>query len=448
MQLIMGGINGRYLRNITENCARDTEEVLAAVAYATDATLLFDWCWEHGIPLKYYGRLADEVAVATPILETFLKRSAARFECRLVQHHHAKVIWWRGHGVYIGSANLTDPAWNKNVEVGCFFPDTEIDDETGGQILALFSTLHANSTLLTDELLAEMRSRASALHRAKLDAKQFWKHPSFVTWPGLVTTSKLKASEVGKETFLKEWHATLQILRKIGEAVSQPENRPLWIRPDAPAGAQADQFLHAHYYQRTFNGRKADYENYFQRNRSRADDAMAEAMQWWRDLPAAPNGEDKMINDDAPLLQATMAEDSLRKMTEVEFREICSRTHAIIEYARRVPNKTVGLVDDGRSYTIPEKVSALSQYIWTGRTATGHAIPDVLHYILYSGPENRLPERLWQAVTDPRWKLDGLGVSALGELVGWALPERFPPRNGRTSKALRSLGHDVTVHVS
>lgn len=31
MRLIMGGINGNYLRNIIENVASKTEEVLAAV---------------------------------------------------------------------------------------------------------------------------------------------------------------------------------------------------------------------------------------------------------------------------------------------------------------------------------------------------------------------------------------------------------------------------------
>jgi hypothetical protein len=53
MRLIMGGINGDYLLNITLQCAADTEQVLAAVAYATDASLLFDWCWENKIPLKF-----------------------------------------------------------------------------------------------------------------------------------------------------------------------------------------------------------------------------------------------------------------------------------------------------------------------------------------------------------------------------------------------------------
>jgi hypothetical protein len=59
----------------------------------------------------------------------------------------------------------------------------------------------------------------------------------------------------------------------------------------------------------------------------------------------------------------------------------------------------------------------------------------------------QLPERLWQAVTDPKWKIDGLRISALGELVGWALPDRFPPRNGRTSKSLRSLGWTAAVRL-
>jgi len=47
----------------------------------------------------------------------------------IIQHHHAKVIWWREYGLYIGSANLTASAWYKNVEAGCFFPESEISDE-------------------------------------------------------------------------------------------------------------------------------------------------------------------------------------------------------------------------------------------------------------------------------------------------------------------------------
>lgn len=447
MRLIMGGINGHYLRNITENCARDTEEVLAAVAYATDASLLFDWCWDNKIPLKFYGRLDDSVAVSVPILASFLSKKSPNFVCRLVQHHHAKVIWWRGVGTYIGSANLTGSAWYKNVEAGCFFSEEEITDEMGGDLLDLFATLDAHSTPLTEELLHELTQRAKALTAAMPDPKSFWASPSFTKWSGLVQTAPKSASDRRRQAFLEEWHSTLQDLRDIGAIISLPENRPAWINESAPAGTQTDQFLHAHYYQRTFDGRKANYAAFYELNKDRREQALAETIAWWRGLPKAPSNEDEMLNITAPLLRSSLTVERLGSMTHAEFQDICMGVHAIKDYARRVPNKAVGLADDGTRYTIPEKVAALSRRIWNARSSGGVPVSDLLRHVLYGGSNEQLPERLWQAVTDPKWKIDGLGISALGELVGWALPDRFPPRNGRTSKALRSLGYDVTVHV-
>lgn len=447
MRLIMSGINGNYLRNITENSVHDTEEVLAAVAYATDASLLFDWCWQHKIPLKFYGRLDDSVAVTIPILSTFLSKRSANFVCRLVQHHHAKVIWWRGVGAYIGSANLTDSAWYRNVEAGCFFPEAEINDEMANDLLCLFATLDAHATPLTEELLAEMKRRANAIGLAETDSKSFWNSPSFTKWPGLVQTAPKSANDRKRQAFLEEWHSTLQDLRDIGTKVSMPENRPSWISDSAPTGAQADQFLHAHYYQRTFHERKANYAAFFEQNKSRRNEALVEALDWWRRLPKAPSSEDETLNATAPFLRSALAEERLAAMTYDQFQRICMGVHAIKDYARRVPNNAVGLPDNGTRYTIPEKVAALSRRIWNDRTSIGTSVNGLFLYIIYGGPDEQLPERLWQAVTDSKWKLDGLGISALGELVGWALPDRFPPRNGRTSKALRSLGYDVTVHV-
>ena len=154
-----------------------------------------------------------------------------------------------------------------------------------------------------------------------------------------------------------------------------------------------------------------------------------------------------MLNTVAPFLRSALAEDSLRAMGYAQFQNLCMGVHAIKDYARRVPNKAVALPDDGVRYTIPEKVAALSRRIWSDRSSDGSRVRDLLRYLLYGGSSEQLPERLWHGVNDPKWKIDGLGISTLGEIVGWALPEQFPPRNGRTSKALRSLGYDVTVHV-
>jgi hypothetical protein len=61
MHLILNGINGRYLREIPDNSVRETELVEAAVAYATDATLLFEWCSKSYMPLRFWGRFDEAV---------------------------------------------------------------------------------------------------------------------------------------------------------------------------------------------------------------------------------------------------------------------------------------------------------------------------------------------------------------------------------------------------
>lgn len=452
MELVLGGINGSYLRNLIEQASRlvddrlETEAVWAAVAYATDTSLLFDWCWENNIPLRFWGRLDDNVAVTVGILNSFLSRRSPNFVCKLVQHHHAKVIWWRGFGVYIGSANLTQSAWYKNIEAGCFFPEAEIDDDFDRQLTAMFGQLEAQSTPLTEELRDWMADRAKKIATGKPDPKPFWQHPSIKTWPGMVQTMPKTANERHREWFLDEWRSTLQTLRDIGALVSQPENRPSWVEATAASGAQADQFLHAHYYLRTFDGRRADFERHYEQHRGDPNTGLLDAINWWKASPELEL-EAIAINETAPRLRDALSEDGLKRMNLADFQQVAEHVHAMREYSRRVANKTVGLPSDGTQYSIPQKLDALTKHIWVNRSGSGASIKDVIRHILYGGDVDLLPERLWEAIANPAWKLDCMGISTYGELVGWAMPDRFPPRNGRTSKALRSLGYDVHVHV-
>jgi hypothetical protein len=125
---------------------------------------------------------------------------------------------------------------------------------------------------------------------------------------------------------------------------------------------------------------------------------------------------------------------------------VLQRIHAASDYARRVPNAQVGLTGD-RRYTNEEKVEALAKTIWKSKSAAGRTILDTVEFVLYGGVADELPTRLWEATNSTEYRLPNVGISTLGEMVGWALPDRFPPRNGRTSKVLRSLGFDVAVHV-
>jgi hypothetical protein len=68
----------------------------------------------------------------------------------------------------------------------------------------------------------------------------------------------------------------------------------------------------------------------------------------------------------------------------------------------------------------------------------------LLYYLIYGGPADHTPLRLFECLEFP-YKIAGLDLSCLGELIGCALPDIFPPRNDRTNKALRALGWDVHV---
>lgn len=427
-----------------------TDRVDAAVAYATDSEL-FSWCWEHSIPLRFWGRFDEQVPVSIHILETFLSRRSGRYTCKLVRKFHPKVIWWRGFGVYIGSANLTQSAWWNNVEAGVFLTEDEL--AASGQdsdLETMFNEIDRHAAPLTEELLALLRKRNTELSRRKSDFKRAdvtFENTTFVPhWAGLVHVSKATAQERKRQAFLDEWNRTLQIIRDIGVTISEKQNRPTWVGDDVPIGAQADQFLHAYYYNHVIDDRRrSNYEPLFAKNRKDPDAAVLEAIKFWKTLSQSSE-ESRTLNKIAPFLKKAFARDQLKQLTEDQFVKVLARIHAAKEYARRVSNRAVGL-SEGAPYTIPQKIDALARRIYLAPATGGNSVIDTLDFILYDGSPNEVPHRLWDTMNDQRRRVDLLGISSLGEIVGWALPDRFPPRNGRTSKALRALGHDVTVHV-
>ena len=77
--------------------------------------------------VKFYGRYDRSVPITTNILKTFLDSKSPNYECKLVPDiFHAKIIWWKDFGIYIGSANLTEQGWYENIEAGIFIAHNEI----------------------------------------------------------------------------------------------------------------------------------------------------------------------------------------------------------------------------------------------------------------------------------------------------------------------------------
>jgi len=121
--------------------------------------------------------------------------------------------------------------------------------------------------------------------------------------------------------------------------------------------------------------------------------------------------------------------------------EVMSHSYAFREHARHYDRKE-GLPGDGPE---PEdqKLRRICEYIWPQRSRDGYSVVELLQFLIYGSDPAEAEFRLWSALRDDKWRLPHLGKSTLGELIGWARPDAYPPRNNRNNLALRALGYDV-----
>ncbi|MFT4506326.1 phospholipase [Caballeronia sp. 15711] len=459
MKFVAGPVNGVLLRDVLHGAISYCSRVRAAVAYANASNgnvELFEACKKAGKQLTYYGRYDETVPVTPEVLEWFLVQRSPDLVCKLVPDIlHAKVIWWEGVGVYIGSANLSDRAWNSNIEAGVFVEELDLD-ENGfrDELNAFFDVLETHSTLLKYEHYIHLKqirdARLKRLGPVEAALRNEFEEKRKALIPkneGLYSTSKTGADR-RREEFIREWDSTLQLMRDLAARVSQPANRPDWIHSGTPVGLQADQFLHAFYYQRVREGSSFPVEALYQSNRLNRETALAEGFDWWKNGWKWSSGGYQFKAEDAalqraPLMQANLSKSEIRSLSQPDFTAVAQHIYALRDYAFRQPSVSIGLAPNVRDYDLKAEAFARCQYSRT--SAHGKSIRDTMYFVLYGGPDAEIALRLWTAVEDPIWRIQGLGISTLGEMAGWALPDRFPPRNGRTSKALRALGYDVAV---
>lgn len=454
MEFVGKPLTGSMLINVSRAALDDCTEVKAAIPYAehgTNEILLFDECKRSGKKLSFYGRDDGSTPISTAVMEWFLRHKSPNLSCRLVPHWlHAKVIWWVDSGAYIGSANLTDRAWFKNYEAGVFLTHAEL--EQAGLVLDLeefFNGLQERSSDLKKEDL-EFHKSLEGKRKKLLDQLRALQKEAEDNHPGLknrhsdINVDTRKTREKQNARFRTEWSETLQKIRSISQRVSLPENRPHWIGDDVPSGVQGDQFLHAYYYKYVKpHAEKNAYLREFEKHKKDPEAALTNAISWWKKAEYDYEHEQGTVHDRSKRLRDFLVQGRILTLTKEEWISAWSLVYAFGDHASKIENAELGLgADPGGDV----KTARLAEILYSQKSLSGKkSAPEVLDYVIW-GPGD-VANRIWTASRDKDFKLRHIGQNIFGEIVGWARPEDYPPRNSRSSKALRCLGYEVMIYA-
>jgi len=460
MKAILGKLNDERLDNLARHSRPYCRRVDAAVAYAQGGSHpLVAACRDNDQHLTFYGLLDDTGAVGVDFLKSVINlRSSAAY--LLKGNFHAKVIWWRGFGAYVGSANATDKAWHRNVEAGVFLTEDELaGSEIGADLDGMFEHLASNAVRVSPDTLPLLEKLEQRRH-AELDKAQGSVRRKFEELFGHIPANESfsagrassSSADRARDEFVREWHETLALIRAQSQKFADLGVRPNWVDGGAHDTVVFDQFLHSYYYSYVRQREPeeggassvAKVEASHERNRHDPDAALRHGAEWWAGLDQAPYGEDDFIRQTAADMRSRFAPDAVRSMDMAAFREAIRQVNAFREHARQVRNSTFGLPKDHKE-SADHRADRLAEWLWLQRSSDGRTVRDVLEFVLWADFPATMEQRLWQAVRDEKYKIPHFGYSTLGETVGWARPDTYPPRNDRTNKALRALGFDVKL---
>lgn len=460
MQAILGKLNGTFLVNTLTLSYPASKSIRMAVAYADFHDPVVEHIRKHSeVKLQFYGRMDHTGAVSLQLLDWFLNKSPATVQCFLVNgRYHPKVIWWDGFGAYIGSANLTSNGWERNIEAGMFLTEEELEERGVAEDLdVLFDHLDDISLRLTPDLYTKLEQVEQARRRiqgqldsvkAKYDELLGGEKP----YAGQTTVFRRSdAPSKARQQFVDEWRETLVLMRKLCREFNAIGGWPAWVPDTANPTVHFDQFLHGYYYHyieaTAGPGKAADKVAEIHKVNARDPaKAFGEAVAWWASLKGPPTtgsyNEELFITQRAPRMKELLSKHRLASLDLDSFTEAMGHSHAFREHARHLdrPGSMAATEQEPEN----EKLRRLCSVIWSERTAQGRDVLDVLGFLIYGTKPAEAEHRLWLAIRNKEWRLPHLGRSTLGELIGWARPDDYPPRNNRNNLALKALGYDVT----
>lgn len=458
MKLFFDVKTKRNLAVLLKTLPDNVDKIFAAIAY-TRSDLLIKTCKVKKIKLEWWGLFDSRESTDYQLIKESILSENIRFY-PFAEFFHPKVIYFENFGIYIGSANMTNSALYNNIEAGIFIEEKNLTNENKIEIHNFFNELRNSSILATNDDIEKINKflESTSIDREGIEKYEnriednFEEHLShlFLLNPGARDFEQNKSEKKDKRklNFLQEWRETQNYLNIVKILIIENCNQPSWINKDANPTIITDQLLHAYYYSYVLKGSDEGksiekVKESYNLNKQNPQEAIIRAIRWWEQLAIAPSGEDVHINEwgisNKTILEKLKHED----LNLEDFKIIMKQNHAGRNHARQIKNEYFNLPSDFKT-DYEERVRIFSEWLFKQKSKKGLSIHEVLRFLLFSN-ELSLEDKIYLVIYDETYKIERLGKSIVGELVGWGRPDLTHLRNNRVNKALRCLGYDVQL---
>ncbi len=457
MRLIGNALNGAYFDDLVRQADDDRlESVVLAVAYVREFGEMMGVAERRRVPVTLYA-LIDEGGFPHPdVVRKFVKNSPPSWQMFLTRRfYHPKIAWFKGVGCYIGSANLTENGRNRNLECGVWFEQEELTERgLDDELTTMLAVIRGRCAAATDDHIAMLDklgrwrgSQHAAQREFEKKANEMLASVPGQDSPNFINATRRDDGGAARIAFVEEWNQAVTLLKKLGD-LTAPMPRPGWVGPDVPPAVvfdQATEYFYTLAVRRS--GRKRD-EVVDELHRANLRNPEAAVKSIFRDWAAFDGHEgtwewSAWSNEHPARLRRLLQPDSLARLDASSLGETIWLTHSAREHARQVNNRTLGLAE-GTTMEVRPRCDEFARYLLAQRSAKGgRGVGDLLQFVLWG--EREQPEaavRVWDATRKPEWRLPHVGPSILGEMIGYARPDRFPPRNDRVIRTLVALGYE------
>ena len=463
MRIVANSLNGIYPRDLVEIVRAHKSKLLhidLAVAYVSKMDEIFELAELANVPLRLFA-LADGKFPNVDVARHVIEHRRLSWQLFLTRDFfHPKIMWFRGVGVYIGSANLSDKAWNRNSECGIWMDAGELEGAGWDiELEAIFTSILERSTaagleeIKALEELARRRTAAGLDKRDRgfeADCDELLGNIRGKQAPSDVTKVNLPGG-AARAAFMAEWVSSLTILRKMRILFEGRKDAwPKWVDPTTHPAIVQDQATEW-WWNNTFRETgesEAVMQRVHRENAANPDVAVNNVMEAWLGFREGGPGTNwyKFMNENPRRLHEMLSETSLSELTQVGLSEVLYRCHASKAHARQIRNSEYGLGPD-EFRTEEQRCEMMAGKLWHHQTNAGRNVTDLLRFVIWGDRNGLAPgsvcaSRIWSAARDEEWRMPHLGVNILGELIGYARPDEYPPRNNRVSKTLYALGFD------